>query len=362
MITIPHGRRNEQRETLLNSHGREARISLAARVRCRLAGLFQRLYSDATHSIAAMGQPRIPPCRGKGEFVGRAYRRAYTDWRRSLKAARKTGRAFRALVLRAELIDAAQVQTPRAAKNFDLWVMVQGVGKLYVPARKHRALNRALAYAGATLCEQGEIFRKNGKWYCRVAVKVPLPDEQPVTEWIGCDIGARSAVTRSDGYRGPDLRPMLQRQRDRRAMLQKHGVDESRDMSPQRQVLAREARRAVSVAVRGGRGLALEDPKRLSRWKQHASRFFGKRILLLAALRGVAVQVINPPYTSVTCSRCGHVEPGQQHREAFRCWRCGFTQNADINAARVIAKRATYVSCTSHTGSLSLLPGGGADG
>ncbi|TMA56987.1 MAG: transposase, partial [Deltaproteobacteria bacterium] len=232
-------------------------------------------------------------------------------------------------------------------------------GGFYVPARKHRALNRTLALPGATLNESAEIFRKNGKWYVRVGVTVPVPEEQPVTEWIGCDIGARAAVTRSDGYHGLDLRPVLQRSRNRRATLQKQGREESRELSPQRQVLAREARQTVLVAQQSGRGVALEDPKRLIRWKQHAARFFGQRVLLLAAILGVAVQVISPPYTSTTCSRCGHVEPGQRHRATFRCWQCGFTHNADINASRVIAKRARRVSCASHHGSLSLCPGGG---
>ena len=324
-----------------------------------LSGLFRRLHSVATQSIVDMERPRIPSCKGTGEFNGRATRRAFTDFRRSLKASRKTGKPFTAPTLRAELIDAAQVQTPRQATSFDLWVMVQGVGKLYVPAKKHRAINRALAFPGATLCEQGEVFRKNGKWYCRVGVKVPLPETQPVKEWIGVDIGVRAAVTRSDGYQGPDLRPVLKRSRDRRATLQQQGRDESRGISPQRQVLAYEARRVVSVAQRSGRGIALEDPKRLIRWKGHAARYFATRVALLASLTSVAVALIAPPYTSITCSCCGSVEKRQRHREMFRCWHCGFTHNADINAARVIAKRARRVSCASHNGSLSLCPGGG---
>lgn len=44
-----------------------------------LAGLFRRLHAVATQSLAAMEQPRLPSCKGKGEFVGRAYRRAFTD-------------------------------------------------------------------------------------------------------------------------------------------------------------------------------------------------------------------------------------------------------------------------------------------
>jgi len=152
---------------------------------------------------------------------------------------------------------------------------------------------------------------------------------------------------------------VLKRARARRVMLQKHGVDESREISPQRQLLAREARRTVLVAQKSGRGLAVEDPKRLIRRKDHAARYYGTRVVLLASLTGVATALIAPPYTSITCSRCGSVEKRQRHCEMFRCWHCGFTHNADFNASRVIAKRATRVSCESHHGSLSLCPSGG---
>lgn len=316
-----------------------------------LSALFGRLHAECTDAMRET--EKCPSTKGCGEFVGRAYRRAFTDWRRTRKAGHEPG------TLKAELIDAAQVQMPRHAKSFDVWVMVQGVGKLYIPAKKHRALNRTLALPGATLCEQGEVFRKNGKWYCRVAVKVPLPETNPVTEWIGCDVGVRTSVSRSDGYRGPDLRPVLKRQRNRRAMDQKRGIDRGVETSPQRQLLAKEARQVVSVAQRAGRGVAVEDPSRLIRWKSHAARYFGTRVALLAALVGVAATVVSPPYTSITCPTCGFVERKQRHKEMFRCWQCGYTQNADFVAAQNVCHRATYASCTSHHGSLSLLPGGG---
>ena len=38
-----------------------------------LSGLFRRLHTDCTLQMAGMEQPRIPSCKGKGEFVGRAY-------------------------------------------------------------------------------------------------------------------------------------------------------------------------------------------------------------------------------------------------------------------------------------------------
>lgn len=54
-------------------------------------------------------------------------------------------------------------------------------------------------------------------------------------------------------------------------------------------------------------------------------------------------------YTSVTCSHCGHVEKGNRlSQKLFVCQKCGYTDNADNNASKVILKRFTtgiYGSC-----------------
>lgn len=326
-----------------------------------LTGLFHRAHTACTTVLQAQEQLRCPSTKGMGEFIGRAYRRAYIDFKRTTKAGHTPG------FLKAELIDSAEVQQPRTAKGFDCWIMLRGTtttpgrnGGFYIPANRHVAINRTLALPGAKLNESAEVFRKNGKWYARVSVSVPLAEVQAPKGWLGCDIGARAAVTRSDGYRGPDLRPLFNRDDERKQNHAKQGRDRYRPMSPSRQVIAKEARKAVRVAQSSGRGIALEDPKRLVRWKKHAARFFGTRVLLLAAISGLAISVIGPPYTSITCSRCGHVERRQRHKEAFRCWHCGYTANSDFNAALNICHKAYRVTAVSH-GSLSLCPGGGAD-
>lgn len=316
-----------------------------------LTGLFARYHTACTTVLRE--ESRYPSSKGMGEFAGRAYRRAFTDWRRTQKAGHVPG------TLKAELIDAAHVQAPRKATSFDLWVMVQGVGKLYIPARKHRAINRALALPGAALCEQGEVFRKNGKWYCRVAVKIPVPEEQPTQEWIGCDVGVRRTVTCSDGYQSPDLRPILKQQRDQHALDQKQVRDRSYEMSPQRQAQSKEARKIVSRAQNARRGIALENPDRLPRWKQWSARFFAKRVLILAAVAGVPVRLCDPPYTSLTCSRCGSRDTFR-HKTQFRCLRCRFTANADWNASRNIRYQVSRVSCESQHGLLRLSSRGGS--
>jgi putative transposase len=50
------------------------------------------------------------------------------------------------------------------------------------------------------------------------------------------------------------------------------------------------------------------------------------------------VEKINPAYTSQRCSACGHVAAENRESQAlFRCVACGYTDNADVNAARNIA-------------------------
>ena len=47
--------------------------------------------------------------------------------------------------------------------------------------------------------------------------------------------------------------------------------------------------------------------------------------------------VVNPRGTSQRCSSCGHTEAANRpSREAFCCRACGFSLNADLNAARNI--------------------------
>jgi putative transposase len=47
---------------------------------------------------------------------------------------------------------------------------------------------------------------------------------------------------------------------------------------------------------------------------------------------------VNPAHTSQRCSACGHTAPENRHRQQFVCVACGFTDHADINAARNILR------------------------
>lgn len=55
---------------------------------------------------------------------------------------------------------------------------------------------------------------------------------------------------------------------------------------------------------------------------------------------GSELVLVNPAYTSQTCSCCGHVSKQNRKTQAkFLCVECGYSDNADINAAKNILKK-----------------------
>ena len=51
-------------------------------------------------------------------------------------------------------------------------------------------------------------------------------------------------------------------------------------------------------------------------------------------LSGKTLATVNPAYTSRTCIRCGHcAKENRESQAVFSCTKCGFTWNADLNAA-----------------------------
>lgn len=73
------------------------------------------------------------------------------------------------------------------------------------------------------------------------------------------------------------------------------------------------------------------------------------RIQMLCEENRVTFRSVNPFNTSIECSKCGHIEKGNRlSQESFICQKCGYSDNADSNASKVILKRfttGTYGSC-----------------
>ncbi|HWQ36945.1 MAG TPA: transposase [Blastocatellia bacterium] len=213
---------------------------------------------------------------------------------------------------------------------------------------------------------QGEsdlVYRK-GKWYLFATVNVvePPTDDDP-DGMLGVDFGIARIAADSEGrsYSGAHLRNLRKRHRRLRAKLQSKGTKSAKRLLKKRSLKERRfathtnhciSKQIVQTAQRTKQAIVLEDLKdirlrarvsRKVRTELHNWAFAQLRAMIeyKAKLAGVTVLTVNPKYTSQTCSQCQHrSKSNRKSQSRFQCRQCGFSCNADINAARNIANRA----------------------
>jgi len=196
-----------------------------------------------------------------------------------------------------------------------------------------------------------------GEFYLLATVVVPDKEQKLTTDCLGVDLGIVNLATDSDGnvYSGQQVETKRQWYLKRRTAIQKVGT------RPAKRHLKRLAgrqhrfqtdtnhvisRRLVTQAERTNRALVLEDLKgirsrtrvlraeqrhRHSNWSFSQLRQF---VTYKALLLGIPLVLIDPRYTSQKCSQCGQTERANRVSQAsFKCKKCGYTCNADVNAA-----------------------------
>ena len=180
---------------------------------------------------------------------------------------------------------------------------------------------------------------------------------------LGVDLGMVNLATDSDGqtFSGGKVKGVRAHYHSRRQTLQKVGTKSAKRRL--RQVKRRESRfqkdvnhviskALVAKAATSCKALSLEDLKGIreritvrheSRYQHHSWAFYQLRefVSYKAAAAGVPVVLVDARNTSRTCSVCGHCEKANRHSQSsFLCRSCGFSCNADYNAAVTIAQRA----------------------
>jgi len=225
-----------------------------------------------------------------------------------------------------------------------------------------------------------ELVWRAGTCYLHVTQSKEAPDVTPAVDAIGVDLGICNVATDSMGeqFTGAEVRDKRARFVARRAALQQVGTQSAKrrlkQMSGRERRYMKDVNHCISKtlvrkAVASRKALALEDLTgiredgitvgREQRYERHAWAFFQLRTYLTykAAWAGVQVRLVDPAYTSQTCSRCGHCErANRQSQSSFRCQRCGFSAHADSNSATNIALAARQAANGSSGTSLATSP------
>lgn len=201
------------------------------------------------------------------------------------------------------------------------------------------------------------VINKGGVWYIHIVVEIAceLVGGDGV---MGIDLGVNNIATASTGLRieGKTRQDFKKKRQKVRASLQSTGKQstkkilkklsgyENRRIRHENHVLSKQL---VEEAKRHNCGVIrmeqLKDIRsRTKTWNKHLNRmvagwsFYQLQLFIeyKAAAFGIAIEYVNPAYTSQTCHQCLNL--GSRSGELFNCLTCG-ELHADVNASHVIA-------------------------
>ncbi len=219
-----------------------------------------------------------------------------------------------------------------------------------------------------------------GSWYVSIQVEIDekIP-QHPFNSEVGVDVGISKHAVLSDGtiYRMPDLsyleakKKELQQELSRRKKFGQNWKKTKRKLSRVCSKIARVRNdylhKTSTKITKNHSHIVVEDlkVKEMSKSNKGNSEEHGSNVKAKAQMNkhildqgwyefrrmlkyksewnGGHLTVIAPHYTSQECFECGHIAPeNRQSQAAFKCICCGHSENADLNAAKVILKRAGH--------------------
>ncbi len=229
-------------------------------------------------------------------------------------------------------------------------------GRITVPMRLGEHQRRILESGQS---KEAELVFRKGQWFFNLVVE--SGDAEPVASGpvMGVDVGENNLAAHSLGkvFGGEKLRDRRDRYLALRRRLQSNGSQSAKQKL--RQVSGKEMRRVkhinhetskaiVRAAIQNGVAqITMEDLThirsrieagkrmhgRLHRWAFRRLQHF---VEYKAKAAGIAVEYVNPAYTSQTCSCCGRLGKRSKHR--FECPHCGLRAHSDLNASRNLAR------------------------
>jgi putative transposase len=220
--------------------------------------------------------------------------------------------------------------------TFDGWLTLTSLGdrlKIVVPFKAHKHLNE-MRKAGVAL---GGVRISSNK----LTFMFDLPFPEPVTQGktLGIDVGQITTLSCSDGQtvqadpHGHTFQSICQTL----AKKQKGSKAFGRAVRHRTNFIHWSVNQ---LGLEGIKQINVENLKYIRKGKRNTRtlQHWNYRELLdtLEAKvvdAGVQLNKVSPTYTSQRCSKCGWVRKGNRKSKRFKCDKCGFTQDADLNAS-----------------------------
>jgi IS605 OrfB family transposase len=247
-------------------------------------------------------------------------------------------------------------------------------GKMNIPFKLPRY---AAQYVGFEV-DSADLLCRKGRFWLHVVVSVPDVEFVATGQAVGVDLGVKHpAVTSSAHFLGKRRWQHVEQRYFRlmRALQSKGTKSAKRHLRKIRHKRMRFRRdcdhilsRRIVESCTPGTTIVIENltdirqrvkqrkgrqQRRLHAWSFAQLRGF---LAYKAEEQGMQVVAVDPRHTSQRCSRCGHQDRANRRSQSlFQCRACGYTLNADYNAAKNVAsKHLARLGIASSSASLSV--------
>jgi putative transposase len=274
----------------------------------------------------------------------------------TLCAIRYDARSFR-FDRNSRMVSLVHVQQSGQARN-------RAIIAVKVPAYYGQYLTAQWQQESADLC-----YRK-GTFWLHVVVSCAIPTSDAQGRAIGVDLGVnRLAVTSHPRFfGGKHIKETNNRYFRLRRSLQAKGTKSAKmhlkKLSGKLKRFQADANHVTAKQIvsscQPGDILVMEnltDIRERTKGRRKQRRAMGnwsfaqlqRYIAYKAAYKGVAIEFVDARYSSQCCFRCGHVARSNRVSQSeFSCKQCGYSNNADYNAALNLARRAKSASSGSN--------------
>ena len=238
----------------------------------------------------------------------------------------------------------AELQTPKEQGNFDAWLHLASIGNkmvLDIPIKFHKHYRHLLSNGQRV---NSYVITKD---YVQFAFERETGPKKNGKAVVGLDTGINALASTSDKLQfGKDIKTLIEKSK----RCKKGSKGKQRATNAIRQRINEVAKQVIQnkdlVVVEKLSNLN-SNSKLKGRLSKNIRSSIGSwnyaywlmRLEMNCEENRVSFRTVPSYYTSQQCPICNHTESGNRNGEVFKCQACGYTGNADINAALNILNR-----------------------
>jgi len=247
-----------------------------------------------------------------------------------------------------------ELQRPKKTnKEFDAWLHLSSIGNkmsLDIPIKFHKHY-RELEQKGQRL--NSYVITKDSVQFCFERETGP---KKGVKNIIGIDTGINALASTSDKLQfGTDIKTLIEK--SKRCKKGSKGKQRAINTIKQRiNEVAKEVIKNKDLIVVEKLSNLNQNSKLKGRLSKNIRSSIGSwnyaywlnRLEMNCEENRVSFRTVSPYNTSITCPVCNLADSRNRNGEVFKCQACGYTGNADVNAALNIVQRfltGKYGSC-----------------